>query len=241
MGAEWHYSKAGLDEKLGPVGTAELKAMASDGRLSPEDLIWREGQKSWVPARSAKGLFPGGGPPPLPQAETAPPPLPATDSPTSDDAQPKGWWAKFTSDKEPWDGGTLAGLIVGTVLIPLIGIAAGIFGLTKKAKKTQGGILLAVGIGVMALFLATMNEEVASGGGYAGGGSSSARAPVRAPAPRNQLPSGIHDAELWARVQRECSAMSHDQQLAAYKMLEIKKRTDRQKDEMRRMFAPIGQ
>jgi len=240
MSAEWHYSKG--DQRLGPISTEELRAMAADGRLSPKDLIWREGQKSWVPARSAKGLFPKtDGPPPLPQADTAPPPLPAADTPTSDDAQPKGWWAKFTSDKEPWDSGTLAGLIVGTVLIPFIGIGAGIFGLTKKAKKTQGGILLAVGIGVMVLFLATMNEEGTSGGGYAGGGRSSARAPLRAPAPRNQLPPGIHDAELWARVQRECSAMSDVEKRAAYEMLRIKKESDQRAKASREMFAPIGQ
>ncbi len=56
--------------------------MASDGRLAPADLIWCEGKTaSWVPARSAKGLFPQqAGPPPLLSQDAGPPPLPAAES-----------------------------------------------------------------------------------------------------------------------------------------------------------------
>ncbi len=43
MPGEWHYSKGG--EKLGPVLTEELKVMAADGRLSPDDLIWKPGME----------------------------------------------------------------------------------------------------------------------------------------------------------------------------------------------------
>jgi len=81
MPDEWHYSKG--DQRLGPISTDELKAMASDGRLSPDDMIWKKGMPEWAPASSAKGLFPAdAGPPPLPSSKSArppyevPPPLP---------------------------------------------------------------------------------------------------------------------------------------------------------------------
>lgn len=47
---------------------------------------------------------------------------------------------------EKWGGGTMALLIIGTILIPLVGIIAGIYGLTKEAKRRQGGLLLGLGI-----------------------------------------------------------------------------------------------
>jgi hypothetical protein len=45
-----------------------------------------------------------------------------------------------------WSGGMMAFLIIATILIPLVGIIAGIIGLTQDAKRGQGGLLLAVGI-----------------------------------------------------------------------------------------------
>ena len=47
---------------------------------------------------------------------------------------------------EKWGGGTMALLIIGTILIPLVGIVAGIYGLRKEAKRRQGGLLLGLGI-----------------------------------------------------------------------------------------------
>jgi hypothetical protein len=80
MARLWHYSKGG--ERLGPVPEDELKAMAADGRLSPDDMIWRAGMKNWAPARTAKGLFASTTvPPPLPSGSAAPPPLPAPSGP----------------------------------------------------------------------------------------------------------------------------------------------------------------
>ena len=80
MAKQWHYSKGG--QRLGPVSGDELRAMASDGRLAPTDLIWSEGKTpDWMPASSAKGLFPQQAvPPPLPPsaARAVPPPIPAS-------------------------------------------------------------------------------------------------------------------------------------------------------------------
>ncbi len=75
MAEQWYYSKG--DQRSGPVSGDELRAMAADGRLSPEDLIWTEGQSSWVPAKQARGLFPA------PEAPPAPPPAQAGPVPTA--------------------------------------------------------------------------------------------------------------------------------------------------------------
>jgi hypothetical protein len=54
---DWYYAKG--QEQFGPVGTSELKAMAEDGRLTPEDLVWREGLSQWTPSSRVRGLFTG--------------------------------------------------------------------------------------------------------------------------------------------------------------------------------------
>jgi len=47
---------------------------------------------------------------------------------------------------EKWSTGTMVALVIGSILIPLIGIIFGIIGLNKEEKKGQGGLLLAIGI-----------------------------------------------------------------------------------------------
>jgi len=46
----------------------------------------------------------------------------------------------------PWNGTSMTLLVIGSLFIPLIGIIAGIIGLSSKAKKTQGLILLGISI-----------------------------------------------------------------------------------------------
>ena len=54
---EW-YVRKDSKEKLGPFSAAQLKQLAKSGKLSPTDLIWREGLEKWMSATNAKGLFP---------------------------------------------------------------------------------------------------------------------------------------------------------------------------------------
>ncbi len=72
MDEQWFYSRDGLT--LGPVSGQHLKQLVDAGQLTGEDLIWREGMRDWVPARSI-GLT---GTRPLP----VPPPLPPRAQPT---------------------------------------------------------------------------------------------------------------------------------------------------------------
>lgn len=53
--AEWYYAKD--DQQLGPVSTAELKKLADDGRIAPDDLVWCDQMDGWAPARTRKDLF----------------------------------------------------------------------------------------------------------------------------------------------------------------------------------------
>jgi GYF domain 2 len=56
MGSEWHYTQNGQPAPT-PVGTAQLKQLATSGLLKPDDLVWQEGMTNWLPASSIKGLF----------------------------------------------------------------------------------------------------------------------------------------------------------------------------------------
>jgi hypothetical protein len=71
MADEWYYTNQG--QQAGPVSSAELKQLAETQRLQPTDLVWREGLPNWIPARSAKGLFPET---PAAATTTAPAPTP---------------------------------------------------------------------------------------------------------------------------------------------------------------------
>lgn len=52
---QWYYARN--DQQFGPVSASELKQLADAGRLSPDDLLWREGMESWATAINLRGLF----------------------------------------------------------------------------------------------------------------------------------------------------------------------------------------
>jgi GYF domain 2 len=58
MKNDWYYMSNG--QKHGPVSSRQLKGLADEGRLLPEDLIWTPGFSEWKPAGFLKGLFPQG-------------------------------------------------------------------------------------------------------------------------------------------------------------------------------------
>lgn len=55
MSDQWHYRRDG--KQAGPVSVDELMRLASLGRLSPDDLVWRPGMPEWVPAARFKAFF----------------------------------------------------------------------------------------------------------------------------------------------------------------------------------------
>jgi GYF domain 2 len=71
MDAVWYYARDGA--QMGPVSFDELKAAAAGGKLSRNDLVWKDGTPDWVPAATVPGLFAGPSPPPAPAAPSAAP------------------------------------------------------------------------------------------------------------------------------------------------------------------------
>lgn len=55
------------DQQYGPVDDETLEQWSDEGRLGPDDLVWREGMREWAPARTVPGLVLPTGPRPGPQ------------------------------------------------------------------------------------------------------------------------------------------------------------------------------
>jgi len=94
-GKQWYYQDG--DKQRGPVTWAELRRMAAEGELSPEDRVWGEGLPGWQAAKLIPSLFPK-------QAE--PPPLP--------DAEAKGKWMEGA-------GVLLFGSLAGLAMLLFVG------------------------------------------------------------------------------------------------------------------------
>ena len=84
---EWYYTQNG--QRLGPIKSDRLKAMAASGGLSSDDLVWKQGMDGWVKASQIKGLMPHATlatniPPPLPppSSNSEPSPAHAANNPT---------------------------------------------------------------------------------------------------------------------------------------------------------------
>ncbi len=183
MANEWYYTGSGA--RHGPISTDELKRLAAEGLLAPTDLIWKPGMSEWTPASRAKELFTRDAVPPElpPGADAGPPPVPEVALAVHAGLRPRtrakaraaradsasGFWASFTDADEPWSAGWFVALIVATAIVPIIGIVAGIVGVTRNAKRVQGGVL--IGIAAVALLILA---GVGGGGILPGSGFSAA-------------------------------------------------------------------
>ncbi len=56
MASEWFYKLNGV--KHGPVSSLEIRKLARGGTISPNDLLWKQGMKTWLPAGKSASLFP---------------------------------------------------------------------------------------------------------------------------------------------------------------------------------------
>jgi hypothetical protein len=54
--AEWYFNPK-TQNKQGPVLWSALKDLAADGKLEPDDLVWKPGMAMWVPAARVRGLL----------------------------------------------------------------------------------------------------------------------------------------------------------------------------------------
>jgi hypothetical protein len=56
MSSEWFYHRDGRN--AGPISSQQLRKAAKNEWLSPTDIVWKKGLKTWVLASKVNGLFP---------------------------------------------------------------------------------------------------------------------------------------------------------------------------------------
>ena len=56
MAHQWFYEKNG--NQYGPLDSHQMQALGKSGELGPNDLVWREGMQTKIPAAKYKGLLP---------------------------------------------------------------------------------------------------------------------------------------------------------------------------------------
>src|SRR5262245_4236327 len=79
MASDYYCRINGKD--LGPVSAKHLRYLAAFGKLSPDDLVRKEGTDEWVRAGSLEGLFAEARPPQPGPAPAGAPPAPQRPAP----------------------------------------------------------------------------------------------------------------------------------------------------------------
>jgi len=57
MATAWFYTTKG--QKQGPVNSQQLKELALQRVLSPNDMVWKEGMSEWAPASKIRAISAG--------------------------------------------------------------------------------------------------------------------------------------------------------------------------------------
>ena len=125
MAAEWYYTTN--KQQMGPVSWDELRQLATQGLLKPNDLVWTGGMAEWVKATGQAGLFSHGdsfGSVRAARVEVAAPPPPLM-SPTrrriDDELDRQEREDRQDRRKDRQGGGGLkVGLTIGGVLLGLL-------------------------------------------------------------------------------------------------------------------------
>ena len=135
---DWHYIMG--DGRRGKATPDGLRELAFSGSLRPDDLVWKEGCATWIPARSVEGLFP----PPLDvhsAAKIRQPPHTVVDS-----SDPCNNAANL--------GGKLIGSFVAFLIVGWL--AAKLFGISAPGKGVGSFVSLGVVVVTVAALAATV-------------------------------------------------------------------------------------
>ncbi len=128
----WYY--AINHQQQGPVTEAQLHALAKDGVVTPDTLVWREGLANWQPWRTVGG--PGMPPVPAePAVASATAPQPAR--PATAEFEYAGFWIRLCAK-------FIDGLIVGIPIGILVAIGVAASGGFKRSGPESFGLLLLV-------------------------------------------------------------------------------------------------
>lgn len=142
---EWCYSHIGGD--CGPVSFRQLRELAFDEKLDPNDEVWREGSGERRPASSLLGLFPKAAPPSSSGASADPENPYATPIATILDGPPGGLYLPFLHRAS----------FLQLLSFFLVGVSATFFGLTVENEVAN---LMLTGIGLFASVLTVVTALV---------------------------------------------------------------------------------
>lgn len=148
---QWYYAHD--EQQHGPVSSAELKQLATSGRIGPDDFVWREGMDEWAPAGRVKGLFPDH---PVPSAEPFPSPDVAA-APNDVHEEPEAESVPALSSIKPRQTKKGAGLA------EMLGLVQGILWGVCVLVVLLGGLLLTITI----IRTKDTQQEAAAGATYA--------------------------------------------------------------------------
>ena len=139
----WHYRVD--NDNVGPVSLINIRKMTLQGIIPRNALIWKEGWKDW---KTADRVFPY-------SYQHITPSIPTKQS-DSIRSSPSGDSSQACIDYS-WSSGTMAWLILATILIPLIGIILGIVNMSSATgKKQQSKILIIIGCAVLSVHFILM-------------------------------------------------------------------------------------
>ena len=123
------------NQRFGPYELSHVQADLDSGNVVATDLAWHDGVSGWIPVSQIPGIK-------VPDRRVPPPPPPLS-QPVSQAA---------TSPASSSGGGQLALIIIGTLLIPLVGIIAGIVKISKPEKRSEGWVILGLSILLMIVY-----------------------------------------------------------------------------------------
>ena len=124
----WYY--AINHQQQGPVTEAQLHALAKDGVVTGDTLVWREGLAHWQPWRTVSG-------PVLPPVPTEATPAPTPVRSATAEFEYAGFWIRLCAK-------FIDGLIVGLPIGILVGIVMAASGGFKRSGPEAFGLLLLV-------------------------------------------------------------------------------------------------
>jgi len=136
MNVDWYFTLEGSQH--GPVTEDDLKTMMSNGKVLPNDLVWREGMAEWQPVSQIPELMmqqPTGGPPSL-SAASAPDFTSPYQTPASQLQQSHPVQTQFTAYATFWQ--RFAAAIIDSLLLMVGGaIVGGAFGVMMVTAGTD--------------------------------------------------------------------------------------------------------
>lgn len=163
MSTEWYFGKDG--QRSGPVQLSQLQAMAQQGELKPDDLVWRAGMADWQAASTVNevaGAFqhrPQPVQPAQPQQAWGGQPQPQPQQPYNPYQQQGGPMQYATPMAGATNGAATTSMVLGICSLVLcmclpLGIAAIITGVVaKKNPVNQGQATAGIVMGIISTVL----------------------------------------------------------------------------------------